>query len=86
MLDYQTPEALEVNDLFLAIGLKGLLFDARIGEEENSFPIPAMPFKSDQHPEKFQNWFSSYTINGILHSLTEVYPCNFWLNSTNADV
>lgn len=41
-----------------------------------------MPFKSADHPEKFQNYLSSYSINSIFHSLTEVYPCDFWMNST----
>jgi hypothetical protein len=37
----------------MAAGLKGLMFDGRIGEEENSYPIPDMPYKTADHPEKF---------------------------------
>lgn len=81
MIDWQTPEAAHVDNDWVGIGLKGLFFDNRIGEEEPTSVIPSMPLKDTSHPEMFQNFISSYTINGFFNSLTEVMDVKGWIHA-----
>ena len=43
-VDWETPQAALVTDTSFAIGVKGLMFDRAIGEEEPAQSIPDMPY------------------------------------------
>jgi hypothetical protein len=45
--------AIIVSDTNVAIGIKALLFDKTIGEEEPAVEIPDMPYHMNTHIEKF---------------------------------
>jgi hypothetical protein len=84
-VDWQTPEAFVVNNEWIGAGFKGLFFDSRIGEEEPSVSVPEMQLKDSEHPEKFQNWISSYTVNSLLESVTEVKELKDWVRSDETE-
>lgn len=44
ILDWETPETIQIADDYLAVGIKGFLFDNKTGEVESSVAIPQMPF------------------------------------------
>lgn len=52
-VDWQTPESSIVSDTNIAVGIKGLLFDKTIGEEEPAVEIPDLPYHLSTHIEKF---------------------------------
>ena len=58
--------------------MKGLLFDKLIGEEEPSVAIPDMPNHLADHPEKFQGFVSTYTIDSFFGSWLEVGTMQGW--------
>jgi hypothetical protein len=78
VIDWQTPEAVQVTAAQVAVGIKCLFFDKSIGEEEPSVAIPDMPYHSTSHLEKFQTYLSAYTIDGFFGSLLEVSELKGW--------
>lgn len=76
---------MNVTSNWTGLGFKALFFDNFIGEEEPSDTVPDMPLKDLSHPEKFQLWLSSYTVNGFFHSLTEVLDLKVWLRANETD-
>lgn len=79
--DWSTLHKMQVKKNWMGLGMKGLMDYRPKGEwEEDPFPVPAnMPLKDHDRPDKFQNWLSSYTINGFLESITEA--ANLGLNA-----
>jgi len=86
VVDWQTPEAVQVSAITLAVGIKALFFDSQIGEEEPSVAIPDMPYHSYDHLEKFQTFLSAYTIDGFFGSLLEVVDVKGWVRSDSTPV
>lgn len=53
VVDWQTPLPAIVTNTYVGMGVKGLYFDRRIGEEEPTVAIPEMPDHLSAHTEKF---------------------------------
>ena len=53
VVDWETPQPAVVTDTLFAIGVKGLMFDKAIGEEEPAIAIPDMPYYDSSHAEKY---------------------------------
>jgi len=81
-VDWQTPESIIVSDTNVALGIKALLFDKTIGEEEPAVAIPDMPYHMSTHIEKFQTYLSSYTIDSFFSSILEVEGIKGWIRSS----
>lgn len=79
MLDWQTAEAFSIDKTSISGGFQGLFFDSQLGEEKPNNAVPSMPMGS--HPEKFQNYISTFTVNSFLSSMTEVMDPQFWLRA-----
>ena len=82
MVDWETPQPAVVTDKYFAIGVKGLMFDSLIGEEDPGVTIPDMPYDDQSRPEKYQAFLSSYAIDGFFNSFIEVVGIHAWFNST----
>lgn len=82
VVDWQTPQAAVVTDTSFAIGVKGLMFDKAIGEEEPAQAIPDMPYYDSSQSELYQAFVSAYSIDGFFSSLLEVEGIHGWFNST----
>lgn len=53
-LDWETQDPAVVTNSYMAVGVKGLLFDKQIGEEEPAgVTIPDMPMHLDDHVQQF---------------------------------
>ena len=61
-----------VTDSYFGFGIKGLLFDSAKGEEEPAVAIPDMPMHLDDHPEKFQAFVSTFTLDSLFSSWLEL--------------
>ena len=83
IVDWETPQAAVVTDTKFAIGVKGLMFDREIGEEDPGVIVPDMPYYDSTHAEQYQAFVSSYSIDGFFSSLIEVVGIHGWVNSTN---
>jgi len=69
LLDWETENAAVVTSTYFGVGVKGLLFDKLIGEQEPAgVTIPAMPQHLDDHTQKFQAFVSAYTIDTFFSS------------------
>ena len=53
VVDWETPQPAVVTDKYFAIGVKGLMFDKLIGEEDPGVTIPDMPYDDQSRPEKY---------------------------------
>lgn len=53
VVDWQTPLPAIVTNTYVGMGVKGLYFDRRIGEEEPIVTIPDLPDHLSSHTEKF---------------------------------
>jgi hypothetical protein len=53
VVDWQTPEPLQVTATTIGVGVKGLYFDKLIGEEEPAVAIPDMPYFDIAHAESW---------------------------------
>ena len=82
IVDWETPQAAIVTDTSFAIGVKGLMFDKLIGEEEPSIAIPDMPYYDSSRPEQYQAYVSAYSIDAFFSSLIEVVGIHGWVNAT----
>ena len=40
-----------------------------------------MPFKDEEMPDKIQSFLSTWTINSMLNTMTEVMEWKFWLRA-----
>ncbi len=83
IVDWQTPESSIVTETNIAVGIKGLLFDKLIGEEEPLDVIPDLPYHLSTNIEKFQTYISSYTINSFFSSFLEVAGIKGWIRSAS---
>jgi hypothetical protein len=83
VVDWETPEAAQITETSFNIGVKGLMFDKAIGEEEPSVAIPDMPYKNSTLPQQYQAYVSSYSIDGFFSSWLEVGYIKGWFNSTD---
>lgn len=77
ILDWQTQNPIQVKSDWIGAGIRGLFYDEKIGREEPEDQIPEMPYKSADHSEKFQIWASSYSINSLFGTITEVFDMDF---------
>ena len=84
VVDWETPYQAVITDTKFAIGVKGLMFDREIGEEEPSQTIPSMPYYDSDRSEKYQAFVSAYSIDGFFSSMIEVVGIHAWVNSTFA--
>lgn len=82
IVDWETPQAAVVTDTSFAIGVKGLMFDKRVGEIEPSIAIPDMPYYNSTRPEKYQAYVSAYSMDGFFQSLISVVGIHGFVNST----
>ena len=82
VVDWETPQPAVITDTSFAIGVKGLMFDKAIGEEEPAQTIPDMPYYDSTRSEKYQAFVSAYSIDGFFSSLLEVEGIHGWFNST----
>ena len=71
-IDWETPDAVQIEEDFLAVGIKGLLFDNKTGEIESSVPIPDMPSYNSTLSEGYQAYVSTYTIDSLFGSYIDV--------------
>lgn len=62
-----------MTDSTFEIGVKGLMFDSAIGEEEPAITIPVMPYHDIYKSQKYQAYVSAYSIDGFASSLIEVF-------------
>jgi len=53
VVDWQTPEAAIVTQTALEIGVKGLIFDKRVGEIDPAVAIPELPYKDTAQPQAY---------------------------------
>lgn len=83
VVDWETPQPAVVTDTKFAIGVKGLMFDRAIGEEDPGVTVPDMPYYDSTHAELYQAFVSSYAIDGFFNSLIEVVGIHSWVNSTD---
>ena len=83
VVDWETPQPAVVTDTRFAIGVKGLMFDRDIGEEDPGVTAPDMPYYDSSRAEQYQAFVSSYSIDGFFNSLIEVEGgLHGWYNST----
>lgn len=82
MVDWETPEPALVTDIAFEIGVKGLMFDKQIGEEEPGVEIPDLPYHDATKTEQFQAYISDYSIDGFASSFIEVIGVHGWVNAT----
>ena len=82
VVDWETPDAAIVTDSTFEIGVKGLMFDSLIGEEEPSIEIPVMPYHDIYKQQKYQAFVSAYAIDGFASSLIEVFSVNGNIDAT----
>lgn len=71
-----------MTDSNIGVGIKGLFYDNEIGEQEPGVAIPDMPLHSDEHPEKFQTFLSTYIMDSFCSSLLEVMQIDGWVRSS----
>lgn len=76
IVDWETPERAIVTDSSFEIGVKGLMFDDRVGEEEPTIAIPNMPYHDIYKSQKYQAFVSAYSIDGFFGSFLEVVGIN----------
>jgi len=81
-LDWETENKVEVTSSYFGVGVKGLMFDKLIGEEEIPIEIPEMPTWDETRPQQFQAYVSSYSIDSFFSSWVEVGDIATWLNAT----
>jgi hypothetical protein len=81
ILDWETPLPFEVTTSNIQLGIRGLFFDKELGEEEPAVAIPDMPAHLNTHPEGYQTFISTYSIDSLLSSLLETAAIKFWVNS-----
>jgi len=86
IFDWETPYQAIVTDTSIAIGVKGLMFDKLIGEEDPGVTVPDMPYYNATHPEQYQAYVSSYTIDSFFSSLIEVEGIHGWVNETEVSI
>jgi len=86
VVDWETPYQAIVTDTSFAIGVKGLMFDSLIGEEDPGVTIPDMPYYDSTHPEQYQAYVSAYSIDGFFSSLIEVEGIRGWVNETEVSI
>lgn len=53
IVDWETPQAAIVTDTQFAIGVKGLMFDREIGEEDPGVIVPDMPYYNTSRSEQY---------------------------------
>ena len=82
IIDWETPQQAIVTDTSFAIGVKGLMFDDLIGEEDPGIKAPDMPYFNSSYPEKYQAYVSAYSIDGFFNSMIEVIGIKGWVNAT----
>jgi len=82
VVDWETPSAAIVTSTAFEIGVKGLMFDKRIGEEDPAVAIPELPYKDASKTQAYQAFVSSYAIDGFTDSLVEVMDIEGWFNAT----
>lgn len=82
VVDWETPQPAIVTDSYFAVGVKGLMFDKLIGEEDPGVLAPDMPYYDSTRPEQYQAFLSSYTIDAFFSSFLEVEGIHAWVNST----
>lgn len=56
------------------------MFDTVYGEEEPAVTIPSMPNFDALKPEGYQNYVSTYSMDGFFGSLLEEGPIGGWVN------
>jgi len=82
IVDWETPESAIITDTDFCIGVKGLMFDKLVGEEDPGVTIPDMPYYDVTRPEQYQAFVSAYSIDGFFSSLIEVKGIHGWVNNT----
>lgn len=78
--DWETPGAAIVSDYAFMVQIKGLMFDTVYGEESPAVTIPSMPNFDKLKPEGYQNYVSTYSLDGFFGSLTEETTITGWVN------
>lgn len=53
VVDWETPAAAIVSQTAFEIGVKGLMFDKRVGEQDPAVAIPEMPYKDSSKPQAY---------------------------------
>jgi len=81
-LDWETENKVEVTNTYFGVGVKGLIFDKEIGEEDLAIEIPIMPTWDETRPQQFQAYVSSYSIDSFFSSWVEVGDIATWLNAS----
>jgi len=78
-LDWETPSSAIITADAFEIGIKGLMFDIVYGENPPDVTIPTMPNFTPSFPEGYQNYVSTYAMDGFFESLLEVESIGGWL-------
>lgn len=79
-LDWETPGSAIVSSEAFMIQVKGLMFDTVYGEQEPAVTIPTMPNFDSALPQGYQNFVSTYSMDGFFGSLLEEGPIHGWVN------
>lgn len=62
---------------FIEVGVKGLMFDDRIGEVEPDVIAPVMPYHVDEETSQLQVQVSNYFADSLFASIISVYQPKF---------
>lgn len=68
MVDWETPVAAEITETTFGLGVKGLMFDKKVGEKDPAVAIPVLPLHETKS-QKVQARFSSYSIDSFFTSM-----------------
>lgn len=79
-LDYETPYSFLVTPISFQANFKALFFDNVYGEVEPAVAVPVMPFYDALKPSGYQNYISTYSLDGFSTALLEESPISGWVN------
>jgi len=81
-LDWETPSSFMVTPLAFQADIKGLFFDNAYGEVDPAVAVPVMPYFDSLKPELYQNYYSTYSLDGLTAALLEEKPFAGWINKS----
>jgi len=79
-LDYETPYSFLVTPISFQANFKALFFDSVYGEVDPAVAVPVMPFYDALKPSGYQNYISTYSMDGFTTALLEEAPISGWVN------
>ena len=81
-LDFETPASFLVTADAFQTDIKGLFFDNVYGEVEPAVAVPVLPYFDVTKPELYQNYISTYSMDGLTTALLEETSISGWVNGS----